>query len=118
MFSAARIAPRVNLEELAAKHFTNKFIDRPLVDQRDPAPRHRLDLQRIVSAGTNIGEHQTGYSLRVIGGESQCRPPAQRKADDGRTLDFERVKNADQIAREKSGRITGGIGGGAGLAVT
>ncbi len=115
--AAARIASCIDLEQLAAQHVGDKLVDVALRDQFEPPSRRPLDLQRIVGAGADIGEHQAGHALGFAGGNGQCRTTAQREADDRRALDLERVEHADQIAGEMTGGISRSDGGGVGQAV-
>jgi hypothetical protein len=107
VIAAACITSCIDLEKLAAQHLANELIDLAPTDQRQPAPCHRLDLQRLVGAGADIGEHQAGHALRLTDGKRQCRTAAERKPDDRRPLNFERVENANKIAGEMTRRIFG-----------
>src|SRR5580698_4531429 len=103
MLAAPRAAPGIDLEQLAAQHVADEFIDLALPDQRDPTPRHALDLDRIVSAGADVGEHEARYALRLARGQRQSRAAAEREADDRGAIDLESIEHADKIAREVAG---------------
>ena len=110
MVTRAAVALGIALEEFAAQHVANEFVNVAAVDEAAPAPCQPLRLPHVIGSGADICEDEAGDAMRRARGQAKCRAAAQREADDRGPLDAKRIEEARKIANQVRRRIALRIG--------